>query len=171
MTEYQTYHIDAEKYVQDAGWSWAEIVRTADEGASDEDQHRLADMVMAARPGIGDEDMWIESAGAATDLETYCADLVQDWVHDAGLPLKSHSPIALAQAHLRGEQLWQLDSGTDGEDDTLIGDYTTVIGDVISYADQIGKYSGTDQDWEAADRQESPIDLPNGWTLTKVDWL
>ena len=62
------------------------------------------------------------------------------------IPLKY---LILAQKN--GEEIWQLDTGRDGEDDMLIGTEDEVRYD-ITYLHEL------ENGW------------PEHWTLTKVDW-
>ena len=46
---------------------------------------------------------------------------------------KSHTPDEIRQALLDGEEIWEFDSGNDGEDDILIGSQKEVEIDLCRY--------------------------------------
>lgn len=47
--------------------------------------------------------------------------------------LRSHAKAEIAAALLNREPVWALDTGNDGEDDILIGDYDEVVGDILAH--------------------------------------
>lgn len=58
------------------------------------------------------------------------------------MKLKSHTKEQILNAYQNGEPVWELDTGNDGEDDTLIGFKEEVIFDILSYyeMDEMPKY-------------------------------
>ena len=66
------------------------------------------------------------------------------------LKLKSHSEEEIRAAIARGEKVFALDTGNDGEDDTLIGNKEECLADIL--------------------RHHEIDELPDRWTLIEVDW-
>jgi len=62
---------------------------------------------------------------------------------------RSYTPAEIDAALARGEEVWALDTGRDGEDDHLIGTYEECLGDIIYHFDLV--------DW------------PDGWTLDRLN--
>jgi len=48
---------------------------------------------------------------------------------------KSHTKKDLIEAQKKGEKLWSLDTGNDGEDDVLIGEKEDVIQEILYFHD------------------------------------
>ena len=46
---------------------------------------------------------------------------------------RSYSKKELVKAAIAGETLWRLDTGNNGEDDILIGEYGDVVDAVLNY--------------------------------------
>lgn len=64
--------------------------------------------------------------------------------------MKSHTKEEIQKALKEKKEVWKLDTGNDGEDDILIGNYDDVLFDILSYHD---------------------LDvLPDYWSLEKVDY-
>lgn len=51
------------------------------------------------------------------------------------MKFRSHMPRTLYVAALKGKQIWALDTGEQGEDDTLIGTEAEVINDILHHHD------------------------------------
>ena len=69
----------------------------------------------------------------------------------AEMKLKSHTEQEIRAAFARGEKVFALDTGNDGEDDTLIGSQDECLADIFCYHE---------------------IDeLPGHWSLIEVDWM
>jgi hypothetical protein len=49
--------------------------------------------------------------------------------------LRSHSASTILDALADGLPVWMLDTGNDGEDDVLIGDYQDVVADILDHFD------------------------------------
>lgn len=71
--------------------------------------------------------------------------------------IKSHSEEEIETALASGREVWALDTGNDGEDDTLIGSYSEVERDVLHYYTILH------------DLPTEPEALPAHWTLQRVD--
>jgi len=69
------------------------------------------------------------------------------------MQFRSHSRREVAEAIANGDQAWMLDTGSQGADDVLIGEFEEVLQDILDYFEV-----------EA---------LPEGWELTRFDpdWL
>jgi hypothetical protein len=69
------------------------------------------------------------------------------------MQFRSHSPAQVADAIAEGEQAWMLDTGTDGDDDVLVGSLEEVTSDLLEHFELDA--------------------LPEGWELTRIeaDWL
>ena len=46
---------------------------------------------------------------------------------------KSHTEEECIEAFQKGEKVWDLDTGNDGEDDVLIGEGEQIIADILNY--------------------------------------
>jgi hypothetical protein len=46
---------------------------------------------------------------------------------------RSHTKDRIDEALCNGEEVWELDTGNDGEDDVLIGSRSAVVFDLCSY--------------------------------------
>jgi len=66
---------------------------------------------------------------------------------------RSHSRAEVAAALAEGKEAWMLDTGSQGDDDVLIGDKGEVTRDLLDYFDVPS--------------------LPEGWSLVHMDaeWL
>lgn len=64
------------------------------------------------------------------------------------MKLKSHTKEQILNAYQNGKSIWELDTGNDGEDDTLIGSKEEVIFDILSYCEM--------------------DEMPNYWTITQI---
>ena len=62
--------------------------------------------------------------------------------------LKSHTIEEIEAALAAGQEVWALDTGNAGEDDTLIGTQAEVVADICHYLEE--------------------EELPEGWTLDRV---
>lgn len=80
---------------------------------------------------------------------TACLEAASENAHLDGLPFKSHAPEAIAQALEAGLAVYVLDTGNDGEDDTLIGSEEEIRNDILTH-----------HDLDA---------LPAHWTLSRVE--
>lgn len=49
--------------------------------------------------------------------------------------LRSHSASTIRDALADGLPVWRLETGNDGEDDVLIGDYQDVVADILDHFD------------------------------------
>lgn len=72
------------------------------------------------------------------------------------LTLRSHTWEEIEIALAGGQEVWALDTGNDGEDDTLIGSYAEVERDVLHYYTVLH------------DLSTEPEALPAHWTLERV---
>ena len=77
------------------------------------------------------------------------------------MDLKSYSKKEIIEKVLAGEDLWRLDTGNDGEDDVLYGEYGAVLDDILYHydIDELPKHWSLDQ---------VTIEVENGW-MENVD--
>lgn len=65
------------------------------------------------------------------------------------MKFKSHSKEEIRQALSRGEPVFELDTGTSGEDDVLTGSMAECLSDICAY--------------------HEVEELPKGWTLRQIE--
>ena len=74
---------------------------------------------------------------------------------------KSHTIEQILAAYAAGQQVFELETDTSGEDDILIGDSEhEVLNDILYWL-------GCSADFDAAETLQ-PIELPNGWVLAQI---